>query len=190
MLEKIVRNFELENYNIDIKKIRKKTVLSAFISFRSLLYELDLSALQNETFSIKIEIDTNPPAGANTEKTLVRKYVLLNLLHYDKASLFAGKIQAIFTRKYTKGRDLFDLIWMLASPEWPEPNFILLNNALKQTGWKGQVINQKNWKDIVAEKVKEKNWKNAVDEVVPFLERDSEKYLMTLENCLNLLNKF
>jgi predicted nucleotidyltransferase component of viral defense system len=190
LLKGIIKGFELENYKIGIKKCKEKTVLSAFIKFPSLLYELDLSPYQDENFSIKLEIDINPPQGANTEVTLIRKYILLNILHYDKASLFAGKIHAILSRKYTKGRDLFDLIWMLANPEWPIPNFILLDNALKQTNWAGPEINPGNWKDIISSHLMVINWKKAIEDILPFLERESEKYLLTLDNCLNLLQKF
>jgi len=190
LLNGIIRGFESENYKIGIKKCKEKTVLSAFIKFPSLLYELDLSPYQDESFSIKLEIDTNPPQGANTEVTLIRKYILLNILHYDKASLFAGKIHAILARKYTKGRDLFDLIWILANSEWPIPNFVLLENALKQTGWAGPELNSENWKDIISSHIKGINWKKAAEDIAPFLERESEKYLLTLENCVNLLYNF
>ena len=190
ILSNIIKGFELENYNVKLKKSKEKTVLSAFIKFPSLLYELDLSPHQNETLSVKIEIDTNPPAGANTEVTLIRKYVLLNILHYDKSSLFAGKLHAILARKYVKGRDLFDLIWILANPKWPIPNFILLNNALKQTDWTGPEINQANWTDIISTHIKAIDWEKATEDTVPFLEREAEKYLLTQDNCLNLLNKF
>lgn len=190
ILSNIIKGFELENYNVKIKRSKQKTVLSAFIKFPSLLYELDLSSHYDETISVKIEIDTNPPAGANTEVTLIRKYVLLNILHYDKPSLFAGKLHAILARKYVKGRDLFDLIWMLANPQWPAPNFILLNNALKQTGWKGPEINKSNWPVIISSHIKTINWKKAREDAAPFLEREAEKYLLTRDNCLNLLEKF
>jgi len=190
LLDNILKGFELENYNIKIKRNRQKTVLSSFIKFPKLLYELDLSPHQDETISVKIEIDTNPPAGANTEVTLIRKYVMLNIFHYDKASLFAGKLHAIFARKYLKGRDLFDLIWILANPQWPIPNFILLNNALIQTGWKGPEINKDNWTSIIASHIKTIDWKKAKKDTAPFLEHEAEKYLLTRNNCLNLLKKF
>jgi len=190
VLSNIIKGFELENYNIKIKRSKQKTVLSAFIKFPTLLYELDLSPYQDETISVKIEIDTNPPAGANTEVTLVRKYVILNIFHYDKSSLFAGKLHAILARKYVKGRDLFDLIWILANPQWPIPNFILLNNALMQTDWKGPRINQNNWTNIISSYIKAIDWKKAKEDTIPFLEREAEKYLLTRDNCLNLLKKF
>jgi len=190
LLDSIKKGFEAEDYVVLIKKSKEKAVLSAFIKFPSILYELDLSAHQDEVLSVKIEIDTNPPEGAVTEVTLIRKYILLNLLHYDKASLFAGKIHAILSRKYTKGRDLFDLIWILADSSWPRPNFILLNNSLRQTGWPGPEINTGNWREIIASDIKGKNWRQAADDVAPFLEREADKYNLTMNNCLDLLNKF
>jgi hypothetical protein len=190
ILSSIVKNFELENYNIKLKKSKEKTILSAFIKFPTLLYELDLSPHHNETLSVKIEIDTNPPAGLNTETTLIRKYVLLNIFHYDKPSLFAGKLHAILARKYVKGRDLFDLIWMLANPQWPPPNLILLSNSLEQTGWTGPELNKFNWTDIISRRIKAIDWKSSIDDTIPFLEREADKYLLTRDNCLNLLNQF
>ncbi len=190
LLNSLRSGFEAESYVTVIKKSKDKAVLSAFIKFPSILYELDLSAHRDETFSVKLEIDTNPPEGGSTSVTLIRKYILLNILHYDKASLFAGKIHAILARKYTKGRDLFDLIWILASPDWPIPNFVLLNNALKQTGWVGPEMNAENWKDIIVLHIADKNWQKAAEDVLPFLEREGDKYLLTLENCKDLLNKF
>ena len=190
LLDNIRRGFELENYTISIKRGKKKPVMAAFTRFPSLLYELDLSPHKDETLSVKLEIDTNPPEGEKTEVTLIRKYITVNLLHYNKASLFAGKIHAILTRKYTKGRDLFDLIWMLANPLWPDPNFVLLSNTLKQTNWMGPEINSKNWKDIIALHIKGMDWKRALEDVSPFLEREGDEYLLTLENCTNLLSKF
>ena len=87
--------------------------------------------------SIKIEVDTNPPAGAVIATTLVRRHVTIHLCHYDRASLFAGKLHAILSRPWVKWRDLYDLAWYLADPAWPPPNIALLNAALAQTGWTG-----------------------------------------------------
>ena len=79
---------------------------------------------------------------------------------------------------------------MLANPLWPEPNFVLLSNALKQTNWTGPGINSKNWKDIIALHIKSMDWKRALEDVSAFLEREGDEYLLTLENCNNLLSKF
>ena len=190
LLHRLKINFEAENYKIIIKEGKQKPVMGAFIRFHDLLYELGLSPHKDEVLSVKLEIDTNPPEGAVTAVTLIRRYVTVNFIHYDKASLFAGKVNAILTRKYTKGRDLFDLVWMLAGPYWPVPNFILLNNSLNQTKWEGPKINSGNWKSILAEHIKNINWENVIKDAVPFLEREADRNLLTKENCKRLINRF
>ena len=67
--------------------------------------------------------------------TIVRRYQTLHLQHHDRATLLAGKLHAILQRPYPKGRDVNDLLWYLSDPAWPEPNLVMLNNALQQTGW-------------------------------------------------------
>ena len=190
LLNRIIRDFEAENYVVKIKKEKPKIVLSSFIKFPHLLYELGVSPHRDETLSVKIEIDTNPPGGEVTETTLIRKYITLNILHYDRSSLFAGKLHAVLTRRYTKGRDLFDLIWILSGSDWPEPNYVLLNNALNQTGWTGPEISFNNWKKIVEDHINNLNWKQISQDVHPFLEREGDQYLLTRENCKALLDKF
>lgn len=190
LLNRITGDLEAENYVIRIKKAKPKIVLSSFIKFPYLLNELGISPHRDETLSVKLEIDTNPPRGEVTESTLIRKYITLNILHYDRASLFAGKLHAILTRNYTKGRDLFDLIWILSGSEWPQPNYVLLNNALDQTGWIGPEVAENNWKEVVKGRIDAINWKQVSEDVLPFLEREGDQYLLTWENCKTLLDKF
>ena len=59
-----------------------------------------------------------------------------------------------------------------------------------QTDWKGPKINQDNWTDIISSQINDIDWKKAKEDTVPFLEREAEKYLLTRDNCLNLLKKF
>jgi hypothetical protein len=136
---------------------------------------------------VKVEIDTNPPAGAVTETRIVRRSVMLNLHHYDRASLLAGKLHAVLSRKYTKGRDLYDLAWYLADDSWPAPNLLLLNNALKQTGWTGGSITPENWRGIVTERLKDLDWKQAALDVAPFLEREQDLAMVSEASLLALL---
>jgi len=124
------RVFAAEGYEVDLRVHDKRVVKSGFMSFRGLLFELGLSAHLSETLSIRVEIDSNPPAGANIVSTVVRRHVLLNLRHHDKASLLAGKLHAFLARRYVKGRDIYDLVWYVSDRSWPEPNLELMNNAL------------------------------------------------------------
>ena len=179
--------FLAEDYDIGIKVNDTKTVKSAFLHFKGLLFELGFSAHESEALSIKVEVDTNPPLGAGISSTIVRRHVTLNLRHHDKASLFAGKLHAVLTRRYIKGRDVYDLIWYLSDRTWPRPNIGLLNNALRQTGWDSPEVTPTNWRELVCQRVEMFRWKQVVEDVRPFLERAEDIALLTKENLLGLL---
>lgn len=181
------RMLEREGYRTEMKISDRKTVASAFVRFPGLPYELGLSPHASQTLSIKVEVDSNPPPGARVETTLIRRHVLLHLCHYDKSSLFAGKLHAILSRSWPKGRDLYDLAWYLADREWPAPNFDLLNNALAQSGWTGPHINAKNWHEELTKRIKTLDWNKARADVRPFLSRERDMELVALETIVGLL---
>lgn len=108
------------------------------------------------------------------------------LLHHDRASLLAGKLHAVLTRKYTKGRDLYDLVWYLSDATWPPPNLVLLNNALQQSGWEPDVTSQ-TWRPLIADRLARVNWDQALADVSPFLEREQDAALVSEDVLLPLL---
>ena len=183
----VKRTFTLEDYPIEITVNDRKTVATAWIKFPGLPHELGLSLHKSQTFSIKIEIDGNPPPGASIETTIVRRHVTLNLCHYDKSSLLSGKLHAVLSRKWTKGRDLYDLVWYLSDRKWPAPNLELLNASLKQTSWNGPLLIEKNWKEHLWKRLKDIDWDTAQDDVRPFLERERDIQLVTADTLKKLL---
>jgi len=186
-LQSIRKDLELQGYTITLKVNDEKTVHSAFVRFPNLLFELSLSPHREEILAVKLEVDAKPPAGAKLATSLVRRHVLLNLQHHDRASLLAGKLHAILQRPYLKGRDLYDLMWYLSDREWPAPNLDLLNNALKQTNWTGEPLSSNNWHEVVRRKIESTSWEQAIDDVRPFIASLDELRLLTKENFLNLL---
>jgi hypothetical protein len=178
-----------EGYPLELKVSDKKTVHSAFIRFPGLLFELGLSPQRSEVLSVKIEVDTRPPAGAALETTVIRRFVLLQLQHHDRASLLAGKLHAVLQRSYTKGRDIYDLLWYLSDPTWPQPNMELLNNALAQSQWMGGVLTQHNWRTVVSKHIKRLNWDAVANDVRPFVEQGFDMDVLTLENLELVLGK-
>ena len=181
--------FEAEGYIVTLKVSDRKTVHSAFIRFPGLPHDLGLSPHRDEVLAVKIEVDTNPPAGATLATTVVRHLVMLQLQHHDRASLFAGKLHALLQRPYTKGRDLYDLLWYLSDPGWPSPNLTLLNNALQQTGWVGSHLTEQNWRAILRDRLQKLNWDRVVDDVRPLLEPGADPDLLTLDNLNQALNR-
>ncbi len=185
----IASDFEAEGYEVSLAIKSDKAVASASAKFPGLLHELGLSQQRSQVLSIKVEVDTNPPSGAGMATSLVRRLgFTLNMTHHDRASLLAGKVHTLFSRSYTKGRDLYDLIWYLSDRDWPPPNIPLLVAALVQTGWTGPVPDLVTWRGILAERLSSINWVTARAEIAPFLERDADRALVTRENVMGLLD--
>ena len=176
-----------ENYRVELRIREHRAVHGAMARFPGLLHELGLSPHRSEALAIRIEVDTNPPPGADCEISLVRRHVTLRLFHHDRASLLAGKLHAVLQRGYAKGRDLYDLIWYLSDPDWPAPNLSLLNAALRQTGWTRAELTTSTWTEPVVERLKALDWEQALADVRPFLEEQNDIDLTTSENALRLL---
>ena len=188
-LHAIQREFGKMNYPVEVKAKDSEVVHAAIVRFPGLLYELDLSPHQNEVLAVKLEVDTNPPARAGLDTTVIRRHVVLQLQHHDPASLLAGKLHALLQRDYVKGRDVYDLFWYLSDPKWPEPNLVMLKNALQQTDWAGETLTPKTWRPVVREKINNLAWERVLADVTPFIEQPSELNALTQGNLLRLLEE-
>ncbi len=151
------------------------------------MFEAGISPLKSQKFSIKIEIDSKPPEGAILEIQLVNKYFPISFLSYDIKSLFGGKLHALLSRKYAKGRDYFDLGWYLSKWRGIEPNFVLLKNALQQTSWSGELPDKDNWRELIYKVVERVDWKKVKQDVEQFLENPLDLNIFTQENVMRLL---
>ena len=139
--------------------------------------------------AVKIEVDRNPPAGAVLTTTVIRRHVILQLQHHDRASLFAGKMHAVLQRPYSKGRDLYDLLWYLSDPDWPPTNLTMLNNALQQTDWTGPRLTAGNWRLTLRDRLLQLNWDRVLDDVRPLLDSGVDPDLLTLDNLIRTLER-
>ena len=62
-LRAVRRDIVKEGYTVEIKSSEQRVVHSAFVRFPGLLYELGLSPHRDQVLAVKIEVDTDPPAG-------------------------------------------------------------------------------------------------------------------------------
>ena len=155
-----------------------KPIHAATFKFPGLLHEVGLSALRAQKLAVRMEVDSAPPGGAVVETRLVTRYFPLAIRCHDLPSCMAGKIHALLSRGHTKGRDLFDLAWYLTHPDRPQPNLVLLRNALSQTRWSGRLPDEASWPGTVARFVRTLAWPKVEKDVLPFLEDPRDRVLL------------
>jgi len=119
---------------------------------------------------IKLEVDTNPPAGAVFETKYLDFPFPSAVCVFDLPSLFAGKLHALLCRKYLKGRDWYDFIWYTARRT--SANYSLLSSALDQMGpWKSQGVQvDRTWcLEQLRARIESTDWKHAREDVRRFV---------------------
>ena len=178
--------FRLNGLNAVLERDREKTVNSAFLTFPGLPHALGLSGHKQEKLSVKLEIDTNPPGGWKTQTTVLNKTYLFGVAHYDLPSMFAGKLHACFYRRYTKGRDIYDLFWYLGRKV--QPNFEMLNNAVAQSQGRAPGVNAGNLREFMLERAANIDLVAAKKDIERFLEDKSELRLFTQDTLSAVIN--
>ncbi len=181
------RAFLREGYAVEARLKPERTVRAAFLDFPGLPRELGLSPRREEKLAVKVELDTAPPGGGATVRSIVRRHAALHLWHYDRATLLAGKIIALLRRPWTKGRDVFDLAWLLADRSWPAPNLDYLNRGLQQGNWTGPALDGENWRGLLAERLRQLDWTTVGHDLRPFLEREEDEALAARDSVLELV---
>jgi hypothetical protein len=187
LLERVDRGLRREGYEMRVKVNDSKTVAKANLGFGGLLFEARLSAHADEVLWVKLEVDTDPPVGAGLAVTTVDRFGLLRLQHQDVPSLFTGKIAALLAREYTKGRDLWDLMWYLSQTPPLEPNAILLSNALLQTAPACAEEASRDWRAALRSRLETVDWDDARRDVAPFLEQPRDLALVEPSTFAGLL---
>jgi predicted nucleotidyltransferase component of viral defense system len=186
-MAKVKRDLTLAGFDPLVTWNDRKAVHAGWIRLAGILNEAGLSPMPEEKLSIKLEIDTSPPAGARCERRVVTRHVTFLLQHYDLPSLMAGKLHAILARKYAKGRDWYDLVWYLSQRSQVEPNVELLQNALDQTHGDGK-LDALSWRKLVQDRLESFDMKIIRSDVSPFLERTQDAALLTRDNLIDLLS--
>lgn len=185
-LKRLKRELSLSGFEASVSWNNRTTVHKSWVKVSGLMYEAGISPLRDQNISIRLEIDTRPPLGSMVEKSLVNRHRLLALRHYDLPSLMAGKMHALLTRRYPKGRDWYDFIWYRTKHPPIQPNLILLQNALNQS-LEPKAVDANLWREMLADSIEKLDIQAIVDDVSPFLERPEEKHLLTQEYLLGVV---
>jgi predicted nucleotidyltransferase component of viral defense system len=174
--DSIRKDFSEEGIRIEVqdRSDTEAAVKKAFIKTDSigqiLTLELPFTRHQFKKLRIKLEIDSNPPAGSHFETRYIHFPTLAAVAAQTLESGFANKSHAILCRKYTKGRDWYDFLWYIIRRVVPDYN--LIANALYQQGpWAGKKIPFTTawYVETLRKKINETDWDEARQDVVRFV---------------------
>lgn len=170
--EKVKRTLELEGFDVEIRNI-KKGAYHCYVNFPHLLYENKLSPIEGE--KILIQIDT-VAQGFNyvPTKYLLNKFeVTKTILTTPIDILLSQKLYTAFNRKRTKGRDFYDISYLLPLTK---PNFEYLNFKLG-------IKNTKSLKEYILAKSEKLDFKLLSQDVEPFIppQKSPNKVLLFTE---------
>lgn len=149
---------------------------------------------RNEKLKIKLEVDTNPPSGANYEVKYQLNPVPYSVKLFDKSSLFSGKLHALLCRNWSggrlKGRDLYDYLWYLSQKT--EPNTKHLEERMKQTGHlnETETLKIKELKEMLIGKFDNIDFNAAKSDVEPFITDRRELDLWSKEFFVSVTRKY
>jgi hypothetical protein len=125
-LDAILTEFQSLGIKVSVKeklKTNKNNIESAFLKSETIWRELVLEDVlpqngleQKANIKIKLEVDTIPPLGFETEEKLLLRPFSFYVKCFAISDLFAGKMHALLFRKWgnnVKGRDWFDMEWYI-----------------------------------------------------------------------------
>jgi hypothetical protein len=172
-------------FEVDRKAKQAVTAIdSAFIKGSTRINLLEIGAppglsarfTPTQRLKIKLEVDTDPPAGAHDEVRTRLIPIPFQTRLYKLPSLFAGKLHAILCRNWktrVKGRDFFDFIWYLG--KGVPCHLAHLQSRMEQTGhWTaGTPLDETALKQRLTQRFNEVDFDQARDDVRPFV-RDAD----------------
>lgn len=142
-LERELRAFGFEvSCEVKTKKDRG-AVRSAFLKANTIRELLTIEARpaliagihKAQLTKIKLEVDTDPPPGFETEIRFLLLPIPFSVRSYSLPDLFAGKMHAVLCRRWgsrVKGRDWYDFVWFAA--HHPELRLSHLEQRMRQSG--------------------------------------------------------
>jgi predicted nucleotidyltransferase component of viral defense system len=142
-LEKEIRAFGFEATVTGKTKSAQSTIQSAFLKADTLKRLLVVNATEiltatippGQVLKIKIEVDTDPPSGFDTETRFLLQPIPFSARALSLPDMFAGKMHAVLCRGWkgrVKGRDWYDLVWYVANH--PQLHLKHLEQRMIQTG--------------------------------------------------------
>lgn len=179
-LQTEIRSFGFEVRVIAKEKEARSAIQSAFLKADTLKQLVVVEAGQEmmrelprgQVLKIKIEVDTDPPPGFETETRFLLHPIPFSVRTYVLPDLFAGKMHALLYRRWktrVKGRDWYDLVWYTANH--PRLHLLHLEERMRQSGdlEKGESLTRDRFHKLLDKAIAGLDVAQAKKEVEPFI---------------------
>jgi predicted nucleotidyltransferase component of viral defense system len=179
-LEREIRSFGFE---VSVTRREKRTespVQSAFLKADTLKHLLVIETSEEiarqiprgQVMKIKVEVDTDPPPGFDTENKFLLHPIPFSLRAFVLPDLFAGKMHAVLCRQWKsrgKGRDWYDLVWYAAYH--PQLHLSHLEKRMIQSGHlkEDEHLTREKFLVLTSKAIEKLNVEQARREVEPFV---------------------
>lgn len=171
----IEKELSKEGYQIEFKNVFKGA-FHCYIKFPKLLFDVGLSGYQEE--KILIQLDTEPQGFDFTpEKYILNKFDVFTAINTTpKDILLAQKFYAVINRKRNRGRDFYDIVFLLG--QGVLPNYDYLNFKLK-------ITNESQLKEAILKVCTTISMQEMANDVAPFLFHSKDvKQVLLFESYL------
>lgn len=185
----LITEFNNLGREVTITKKDKKNVgrvESAFLKDTTDVYNLSFQT--ERSIKIKIEVDTNPPVGFETEQKLLMQPYSFKTRCFTLPDLFAGKMHALIFRQWgqrVKGRDWYDFEWYIRN-DIPL-NFGHFSERAKE--FNGLDISKQDFLCLLKDRLRSVDISLVKNDVLPFLQFPSEMDIWSNEYFCLLADK-
>ncbi|MDP2414278.1 nucleotidyl transferase AbiEii/AbiGii toxin family protein [Daejeonella sp.] len=164
-LDAVIAEFESLGMQVSVREKQKTNLTnieSAFLKSETIWKELILEDIipqsglnQKANILIKLEVDTEPPLGFETEERLLLKPFSFYVKCFTISDLFAGKMHALLFRKWgtnVKGRDWYDMEWYIKKGIPLNLNHFMLR-AQDSGDWKKKAITEEEFRELLSARI-------------------------------------
>lgn len=170
----IIEEFRMAGHEVDIVKKDKKIfgrVESAFLKENTEAYDIKFQT--KKTAKVKIELDTDPPLGFETEQKLLVKPISFATRCLTLPYLYAGKMHALVYRAWQrriKGRDWYDFEWYV---RWRVPlDFQHLQERIRE--FSGETVSRDTFMQMLRDKLATTDIELVKQDVLGFVDNPRE----------------
>lgn len=170
----IVAEFKALGRDVEIIKKEKHNfgrVESAFLRDDTHVYNLAFRT--EKSLKIKIEVDTRPPMGFETEQMLLLQPFSFMTRCVTLPDLFAGKMHALIYRKWgqrVKGRDWYDFEWYVRNGVFMDFEYF----RQRAINFNGEDLNKEDFMKVLVERLASTDINLVKKDVLPFVKNSSE----------------